>query len=153
MQAAAYIVRFQICFNPRNAICFRSIHFNLQQIHFRIGLFIVLLSTVIAQTRYWESILKHFEKEVVTDRFALRPHCGRNRYDGGYTKWSPQSVHKRIVGGEESRVAEWPWLVSLQLKASDAVSLNTLQLGCWSIWCIISYVTSHIVKMCATCTS
>ncbi|KAF5404104.1 Transmembrane protease serine 3 [Paragonimus heterotremus] len=71
------------------------------------------------KTRYWESILKHFEKEVSTDRFALRPHCGRNRYDGGYTRWFPQSVHKRIVGGEESRVAEWPWLVSLQLKALD----------------------------------
>ncbi|CAL8092545.1 unnamed protein product [Calicophoron daubneyi] len=44
----------------------------------------------------------------------IRAHCGRNRYDGNVFRYRPPS--KRIVGGDVSRVAEWPWLVSLQLR-------------------------------------
>ncbi|KAA0194062.1 Transmembrane protease serine 3, partial [Fasciolopsis buskii] len=52
-----------------------------------------------------------------TGMSAVRTHCGRNRYES-LLYFYEHATRKRIIGGVESRVAEWPWLVSLQLRGS-----------------------------------
>ena len=44
---------------------------------------------------------------------VIKEHCGLSRYHERFR------LHKRIVGGDLSKISEWPWLVSLQVLRVD----------------------------------
>ncbi|GAA48401.1 Plasma kallikrein [Clonorchis sinensis] len=77
---------------------------------------IILIFGPLGQTEFWSNLLQHLGHRTPTENVSIRSHCGRNRYEGNIYRYHP--IFKRIIGGDESNVAEWPWLVSLQLHGS-----------------------------------
>ncbi|TPP67741.1 Transmembrane protease serine 3, partial [Fasciola gigantica] len=76
-----------------------------------------LVCSTVASAIHWEQILRHLGKLEPQSDDTIRAHCGRNQYEGSLYFYD-QAMNKRIIGGVQSRVAEWPWLVSLQLRGS-----------------------------------
>ncbi|CAH1798340.1 unnamed protein product [Owenia fusiformis] len=55
------------------------------------------------------------QESLAQSELPIPTHCGRNKYGE-----SPNAVHKRIVGGQMSKLAEWPWLVSMMLSVNGS---------------------------------
>jgi len=80
---------------------------------------ITLLCTARGKTFYDPSYHNLFKDIRGYKGKSILEHCGRSaKYNENHKTW--HRLSKRIVGGQESRYGEWPWLVTMQLSRNGS---------------------------------